>query len=214
MKRLFFVALLGIVLTVQLLYAQGEPGSFEFEGRYRYYEVFLPQNPQPSMPVVITLHGYLDSIELIKTSNMHEVGDTTGFITVYPHSASVAWNTGETNPPPYGWPKYDETVNDVGFISALIDTLDSQFDIDLNRIYVCGLSSGGMMTYRLANEIGYRFAAVASICGPLNEVTASNRPNCPFPVLHMHGTAGGVELVEIVFEGDGPGTQACNYQKG
>jgi len=186
MKNLFllFIALL---LLQKISYAQ-IPGSFEFEGRTRIYEVFLPQNFQPNMPVVFTLHGYTESISSMKSmSKMHEAADTTGFVTVYPQSASISWNTGETKPP--WWPMYDTTVNDVGFFSALIDIIYGQYEIDLDSVYVCGHSSGGEMAFRLAIELGHRFAAVASINGPLNEVLGSLDPLRPFPIMHKHGTA-------------------------
>jgi len=185
---LIFLSVIFLINTQINAQPQPIPGSFEFEGHVRNYEVFLPQNFQPDSPLIIILHGYLGTLHIIKSSTeLHLITDTTSTIAVYPKSASISWNTGETVPP-YGWPPYDPTVNDVGFISALIDTLDNQYDIDMDRIYVCGFSSGGEMTFRLVNELGHRFAAAASVSGPLNDVTAANYPIRPFPVLHMHGT--------------------------
>ena len=43
--------------------AQLQTGSFEFEGRARNYEVYLPQNFQSNMPVVISLHVYTETIQ-------------------------------------------------------------------------------------------------------------------------------------------------------
>lgn len=45
------------LLSISMSYAQMQTGSFEFEGRTRNYEVYLPQNFQSNMPVVISLHG-------------------------------------------------------------------------------------------------------------------------------------------------------------
>ena len=189
MKKIFIVILFIISINpFPISYAQNYIGSFEFEGRPRNYEVYLPQNFDANMPVVFVLHGFGESISYIKDlSKMHEFADTMGFITVYPQSASVSWNTGETEPP-YGWGMYDTTVNDVGFISVLIDTINSHYDIDSGRIYVCGFSSGGEMSFRLITDLGYRFAAAASVSGPLNEVIGSVEPIRPFPILHIHGT--------------------------
>ncbi|MFC1652589.1 LamG-like jellyroll fold domain-containing protein [Planctomycetota bacterium] len=104
---------------------------------------------------------------------MNSVADTAGFIAVYPNAV----------PPRF-------TFNDVGFISALIDTLESHYDIDLARVYSCGYSNGGMMTYRLLCQLGHRFAAGACVAGTLTDqiVSGSNRIR-PFPLLHIHGTA-------------------------
>ena len=51
---LYFIIL---IFTQNISYAQIQTGSFEFEGDTRDYSVFLPQNYQPNMPVVISLHG-------------------------------------------------------------------------------------------------------------------------------------------------------------
>jgi polyhydroxybutyrate depolymerase len=185
---LIFLLLLG----QNLLFAQHqlEVGGFEFEGRFRSYEVYLPHNFHANMPVVFTIHGYTESLSVIKKeSKMHEAADSMGFITVYPKSASIGWNNGESEPECCPWPMYDTTVNDIGFISALIDTIDIHHDVDLNRIYVCGYASGGEMAFRLITELGHRFAAAASVSGPLNDVIASVKPIRSFPILQMHGTS-------------------------
>ena len=176
-----------LVCCENVLFAQSQNGSFEFEGRTRNYEVCLPQNYQSNMPVVLALHGYTETVQWFKDYiRMHELGDTTGFITVYPAPIDESWNSGLVAP---GWPYIDTTVDDVGFISALIDTLEAHYNIDMNRIYCCGFSLGGEMTYRLAIELGYRFAAMASVSGLINNVSGNlGDPVRPVPILHIHGT--------------------------
>ncbi|MGB5289484.1 MAG: PHB depolymerase family esterase, partial [Ignavibacteriaceae bacterium] len=191
-KEQFILKCLVVILFVQpFIYAQFENGSFEFEGYTRYYKVFLPQNFQPNMPVVFSLHGYkLNAQQQIDYTLMHDVADTAGFIVVYPDAIYPGFNSGLIGYP--GLPPLPN-VNDVGFISALIDTLEARYDIDTNRVYSCGLSNGGIMTYRLACELGNRFAAVASVAGVLTDITGNNcNPMRSIPVLHIHGTADGV----------------------
>lgn len=190
MKSFLKVFCLVILLTMFSFtesYTQDETGNFEFDGRTRNYEVYLPQNFQPNMPLVISLHGYTETIEWYKTYTlMHETADTTGFITVYPAAIDKSWNSGLLAP---GWPTIDTSVDDVGFISALIDTLKTDYDIDMNRIYCCGFSLGGEMTYKLTGELGHRFAAVASVAGLINDNSAITcKPIRAFPILHIHGT--------------------------
>jgi len=189
---LVFVCAVLLFHSQSTLYSQVQTGSFKFEGRGRNYEVYLPQNFKPNMPVVISLHGYTESIEWYKTYTLlHEIADTAGFITVYPAAIDQRWNSGLISP---GWPVIDTSVNDVGFISALIDTLEAHYDIDMSRVYCCGFSLGGEMTYKLAGELGHRFAAFASITGLLNDNSAITcKPVRAFPILHMHGTLDGLE---------------------
>ncbi|MCH7733495.1 MAG: hypothetical protein IIB44_13475 [Candidatus Marinimicrobia bacterium] len=83
------------LLSISMSYAQMQTGSFEFEGRTRNYEVYLPQNFQSNMPVVISLHGYGSTIQWYKNYTLlHEFADTSGFITVYPAAITQSWNSG------------------------------------------------------------------------------------------------------------------------
>jgi polyhydroxybutyrate depolymerase len=112
---------------------------------------------------------------------MDEVADTANFIVVYPAGVGLEWNNG------FG---YYSSADDVGFISALIDTMEQNFSIDTSRVYATGGSAGGFMCYRLACEIPHRFAAIASVAGLMgNSVRINCQSFCPMPVLHIHGTA-------------------------
>jgi polyhydroxybutyrate depolymerase len=165
-------------------YAQIQPGSFEFDGQTRDYSVFLPQNYQPNMPVVISLHGNTQAIEnLMDYTMMNDFADRAGFIVAYPVGTGQKWSSGAVDG--RNLPKED----DVGFISALIDTLEANYNIDMARIYCVGLSNGAMMTYRLAAELGHRFAAVATVAGLTHDIAANWNPIRPLPILHIHGTA-------------------------
>jgi polyhydroxybutyrate depolymerase len=99
------------------------------------------------MPVVLNLHGFTwTTDDHANNTLMHEFADTSGFIVVYPEgsysSGQPGWNNGLRN---HSFGHTDTTANDVGFISALIDTLDAHYDIDLSRVYSCGFSMGGPM---------------------------------------------------------------------
>jgi len=197
-KALFLQMLLLILFTIQLTYAQYETDSFKFDGHIRNYEVHLPQNFQANMPLVIGLHGWSESIDWFKTYTvLHQFADTAGFIVVFPEGTDRSWNFGITYCPIRG---YLPTTDDVGFISALIDTIYNRYTIDMQRIYCCGFSTGGEMALRLACELGERFAAVASVAGTLYDPAENWQPIKATPVLHIHGTK---DLVEPYY---GPGT--------
>lgn len=188
MKKLIFSI---VVLAVAFVSsAQVQTGSFVFEGQLRDYLVFLPQNYAPNMPVVFNLHGYTDNANWqMDYSLMNNVADTAGFIVVYPNSVPPAFYTGIYVP---GWPPIQK-INDVGFISALIDTLKEDYDIDMSRIYTCGYSNGGFMTLRLARQLSHRFAAGASVAGVmLDSIIHHSNFIRPFPMLFCHGTGDGV----------------------
>jgi len=179
--KLFFLAIL--MFSTDLSFGQ-IAGSFEFEGRIRNYEVF-PQNIQPGMPLVVSLHGGSETLQWYRNYTlMDEYADTSGFIIVFPAGINTMWNNGSNNS------MIDNTVNDIGFISALIDTMKIHFNIAMDSIYCCGFSQGCMMTYRLACELGHRFAAVAGVGGCMCETAINENwdPIRPIPFMHFHGT--------------------------
>jgi len=187
--KLFFKA--GIVLFLILCSTSGHTqdsiaGSFKFDGHLRNYEVFLPQDFQPEMPMVLVLHGHPHTIEDIKTETlMHEIADTCGFVVVYAQGVDQCWNIG---PDSIDSSDNFPDTDDVGFLSALIDTMHAHFDVDLQQVYCCGHSGGGGMSFRMAGECGQRFAAVASVSCPLFDTAHSWQMIRSMPVLQMHGT--------------------------
>jgi polyhydroxybutyrate depolymerase len=77
-------------------------------------------------------------------------------------------------------------VDDVGFLRTLIDRLEHDYTVDPKRIFVTGISNGGMMSYRLACELADRIAAIAPVEGAQD---VECRPSGPVSVVIFHGTA-------------------------
>ena len=83
-----------------------------------------------------------------------------------------------------------ETVDDLGFLSALIDSLGDEYDIDMHRVYSTGMSNGGFMSYLLACELSDKIAAIASVTGAMIDPTfLACSSTLPTPVMQIHGTA-------------------------
>ncbi|MBN1425064.1 dienelactone hydrolase family protein [Candidatus Fermentibacteria bacterium] len=184
------VTVLGAVAAVQGC-RWSEPGhvvrrTVVFEGITRSYLLFCPPEAKPAPALVFNLHGYGSSAaQQMHYSAMNAVADTAGFIVVYPEAVEARWNSGISDGP--GWPTPD--VDDVAFISALIDTLHRARGVDLSRVYVCGMSNGGFMSLRIACRLGDRIAAAASVTGVISRRTAGScTAQRAVPVLLVHGT--------------------------
>jgi polyhydroxybutyrate depolymerase len=95
----------------------------------------------------------------------------------------AAWNDCRTDAPT------NATSDDVGFISALIDTAIAGLHADPERIYVFGSSHGGFMTYRLASELGPRLAAIGVESAAMPAQSRCRAPAHPLPLFALHGTA-------------------------
>ncbi len=80
-------------------------------------------------------------------------------------------------------------VDDVGFLVALLDAVQQRYGTDPRRVFVTGISNGGMMAYRLACEASDRIAAIAPVAATL--VFDGCAPSHPVSLLHVHGLADG-----------------------
>jgi len=176
--------LLGI--TFLYLCVSAQVGSFTYDGLVRDYRVHLPTgyNSSVKYPLVFNLHGYTSQAsEQELYTMMNQTSDAEKFIVVYPNGVNKAWNSGFLG-------GTLSTVDDIGFISALIDTMDANYSIDLNRVYSCGMSNGGYQSNRMACELSNRIAAIASVTGLITDSTAQNCSlSRPMPYLQIHGTA-------------------------
>lgn len=163
----------------------------EVNGIQRSYLVHAPEVERPGkpLPVLVMLHGAGGDAERARlASGFDDYSDAGQFIVVYPNGTQAAnipgelsWNAGAC----CGAPQRTK-VDDVAFISAMLDDLAAQYAVDPDRIYLAGFSNGGMLSYRLSCELGERFAAVAIVGGALN-LTVCEAPS-PMSVLIIHGT--------------------------
>lgn len=179
-----FVA--GILVLASFATAQTTVHSFSFGGTTRSYRLHLPANYTGSaaVPLVFNLHGYTsNAMQQEFYAGMNAVSDTAGFIVCFPDGLNNSWNSGFQLP-------YYGGVDDVGFISVLIDSLQAGYNIDPARVYACGMSNGGFMSYRLACDLESRIAAIASVTGSMTTLQLNNcQCSRTMPVFEIHGTA-------------------------
>lgn len=169
---------LAVSLLLIIISIQAQNFSFIYDGLERTYIVHLPPDYDPGgiYPMIINMHGLgSNALEQQFYSGFDFVADTAGIVMVYPNGVENQWNA-----------FFNFGVDDVGFISALIDTMSANFSVDLNRVYATGMSMGGFMSYRLACELENRITAIASVTGLLAYEPCE--PSRPVPVLQMHGT--------------------------
>lgn len=160
--------------------------TIQHDGLTREYILYIPISyfSQPEVPLLFNLHGYTsNNTQQMAYGDFRPIADTAAFIIAHPNG-TIDGNGNRF------WSAFgNSTVDDVGFISALIDTISSNYNIDLNRVYSTGMSNGGFMSYELACELGDRITAVASVTGTMtvNKITSCN-PIKPTPVMQIHGT--------------------------
>jgi pimeloyl-ACP methyl ester carboxylesterase len=132
-----------------------------FQGTTLPYYIFVPAayDPQIEYPLVLCLHGageVGDNPSAVKKNSMATVWARDSnqlrwpcFILV-PQCPSGGWWT---------------TPNIISTVNAIMDSLQTEFSIDTNRIYVTGLSIGGYGTWDLLVRFPNKFAAAVPVCG-------------------------------------------------
>ena len=165
--------------------------STTYDNLSRSYQIYVPESYSVTkpIPIVFNLHGgastatgYLNSI-----GDMRPIADTANFIIIYPQattdsSGNPTWHLGGVN-------SKSTSVDDVGFVSHIIDEVSSIYSVDLERVYVTGFSNGGYLAYEIACLLSNRIAGIGSVAGHMFIDTYNYcDPSHPTPVINIHGT--------------------------
>ncbi|MDO4682047.1 MAG: PHB depolymerase family esterase [Lautropia sp.] len=169
----------------------------------RDYLLFTPPDAQARpLPLVVMLHGCTQSADdFAAGTRMHELARTAGFHVLYPnqstrHNPQGCWN----------WFKHNHQERDRGepaLLAGMVRQVASSQNIDMNRLYVAGLSAGGAMAAILGQTYPDLFAAVGVHSG-LAAGAASDLPSAlaamqlgapgqprtsrPMPTIVFHGS--------------------------
>lgn len=159
-------------------------------GVKRDYFIFVPfdvRGKKLKVPAVFVLHGGGGNADnAIQMTGFISKAGQERFIAVFPNGASrfrrspKTWNA--IHCCAYAMRK---KADDIGFISAVIDQIVRDYPADPDRIYMTGMSNGGMMTHRIGRELSKKVAAIAPVVAGLfgDEGTAQN----PVPALMING---------------------------
>ncbi|MBC7850426.1 MAG: phospholipase [Chitinophagaceae bacterium] len=196
MKILQLIFLVLLISSCSKTKNPDEPKIYRFsesivvDGLTRTYTVNLPPDyyDHDSYSLVLAFHGGGgDAVQFESTSRLSEKANSSKFIVVYPNGVksdgplkAQTWNAG-------GCCDYavQQNINDVKFVSMLIDKLTTSFKINSKKVYATGHSNGGMLSYRLACELSNKIAAIAPN-GCTMVVTQPCSALRAVSVLHMH----------------------------
>ena len=163
------------------------------DGVQRTYVAHVPEGAAAglpeTLPVLVVLHGAgSNGARMENATGLSSLATADNFIVVYPNGTlaadiegQLAWNADGC----CGAPRRTN-VDDVGFLSAVLDDVQRQFPVDASRVFLAGFSNGGMMSYRLSCELGDRIAGIAVVSGAFN-VADCDRDDTT-DVLIVHGT--------------------------
>jgi polyhydroxybutyrate depolymerase len=158
-------------------------GSIEVGGLKRTYTTYVPRGLEKGAPLVLVMHGSGENGARMRIESgygFERLADEHRFAVVYPDAYDGNWNAcgtvGDVGAKVPG-------IDDVAFLTAVVDKLVAEQGIDPARVFAAGSSRGGFMAYRLALEASSRFRAVAAVSA---NVHAPDNFKCrPAP----HGTS-------------------------
>ncbi|MFK7992762.1 MAG: PHB depolymerase family esterase [Granulosicoccus sp.] len=161
----------------------------------RRYHLILPNRPEDAS-LVFLFHGNTGSSDQIlgrdNTKAPYKVwltiAERENLVLVVPDGAvgssgKQGWNDCradiQTNP----------ETDDVAFVSALLDDIQTRYLSNDANIFAVGTSNGGKMVQRLADEVPEKFDAVAVMVTsrPIN--SACTESDLPLSILFMNGTS-------------------------
>lgn len=172
------------IASVELTKNAGITHTLNVNGLTRSYDLYIPDNVAANPALVFSLHGASGHSNDYSPFGKTEA-NAKGCIVVYPQG--VNQNFGPFGIVP-GWDATGEKNIDYDFFKAIIEDVKNYHAFDAKRVYCCGFSNGGMMTYAMANAASDIFAAFASISGfPMNEFHHRHTGVSPRPFLHIHG---------------------------
>lgn len=134
------------------------PAGFQAHGKTRY-------------PLLIFLHGSGEAGDDLEKVKVHGPPEFVGsrpdfpFIVASPQSSS------------------DRDFDPVA-LNLMLDELLARLPIDKDRVYLTGLSLGGMWSYGWASLNPERFAAIAPVCGSWKTADACKLKNVPVWAFH------------------------------
>lgn len=158
--------------------------SNPIDSRTYYFHVPASYTGNAAVPLVIALHNYGSSgQEFEEYTGFSSIADTAGFIVVYPDATGSPseWNAG------IGLTPSTLSVDDVSFVSGIIEKFLLDYNIDPNRVYITGFSNGSIMTHKLAAELSSKITAVGAVAGPGTQAVYDDfAPDRPIGLIHFH----------------------------
>jgi polyhydroxybutyrate depolymerase len=186
------VLLIHFLLTPVILWA----GTFHdinliLSGRDRACRIFVPARLDESVPVLFVFHGSQvaghGAASIINLTHFDRIAEANHFIAIFPEAFDGNWNDGRENEMAQS---YLQDIDDIAFVDKIMETVKSEYPIDLHRVYATGFSNGAIFCHYLAANRSTLFAAIAPVSGQLaSPFSKKFHPKDSVSVLEVHGTS-------------------------
>lgn len=208
-KKRFLYLLLALSYTLLLIPFSASAQSREDFKRENFvssgdtlnYRILYPKNfdKEETYPLMLFLHGAGErgtdnEVQLTHGGDLflqEEIRENFPAIVIFPQApkedywAKVDVNR-EVKPFEFNFKKEEGPTTSLQLVMALLNSVASEKFVDNDRIYVGGLSMGGMGTYELIYRQPKMFAAAFAICGGADPTITENYPE-DFNIWIFHG---------------------------
>jgi polyhydroxybutyrate depolymerase len=139
--------------------------QFNHDGVNRNYILRIPKAAETGkpMPVVLALHGWTGSaVAAEQYMNLVDEAEKRGYIIVFPDGLGTrkGWNAGFID-------LSGQKKDDVGFLATILDRVEKDSKVDLDRVFLCGHSNGAFMSHYAAAVLSDRIAAIGAVAGTI-----------------------------------------------
>ena len=153
--------------------------TYEEEEQSLPYRILLPENysAKKNYPLLVFLHGSGErgndnELQLVHGSSLFlgsEFRKNNPAIIVFPQcSKNAYWATTSRTDTGFSYVKKPKNNPRRDLVEGMMDHIKDNYGVDKERIYVGGLSMGGMGTFELVYRNPRMFAAAFAICGGAN----------------------------------------------
>ena len=131
-------------------------------------------------PVVIVLHGSKgDGARVRRNLGLDEMVENTGTVLVFPDAFEGHWSLGA-----------GAKSDDAAFFRAIVTRLNGQGVIDPKRVFIVGVSTGGIMAMQIACKEPENYTGFATVIANMpTDLASTCAPSRPVPILMVNGTA-------------------------
>ncbi|MFZ5748453.1 MAG: alpha/beta hydrolase family esterase [Pseudomonadota bacterium] len=158
--------------------------SIDVAGTTRNYLLLDGADGRPGAPLLVILHGGGGNAASM-VARWAEKARKEGLVIAFPNGVGRQERMGTWNAEGCCGFAMTSDSKDVAFVGAVIDEVQRSRRTDPHRIYVAGMSNGGMMTYRIAIALGNRLAGAGVVSGAM--FGGEGQPRGAVPILIMHG---------------------------
>ncbi len=150
-------------------------------GVTRQYEIFRPGSVSGPVPVVFLLHrGGGTGAQLERFTDFDQIAAAAGIVAVYPQGLGREWND-------HRGPGAQSDADDEQFLLDPIDRLAAKGLVARERVYIAGISNGGLMALDMACSHANRIAGIAVVAASF-PVGYRCDPARALPTIFVHGT--------------------------